>query len=136
MPNAPVTLASDGSIYGTVGYDAFRLVPPSQHKANWTKQTIASFKKGIAGRITSSGVTFDAQGNLYGTTSSGGIQGFGTVYELSPPAKPGSRWTKSTLAKFGKGFANQPGGELLVSADGTLYGAVGGEPGFIFAITR
>ena len=40
-------------------------------------------------------------------------------------------------ARFGKGEKeNQPGGALLLGADGTLYGAVNGDPGYIFAIAR
>jgi uncharacterized repeat protein (TIGR03803 family) len=135
-PGTPVTLASDGSFYGTVGYEVFRLVPPGPRAPDWTEQSIYRFKEGIAGTRPSSGVTFDAQGNLYGTTSSGGEDGVGTVYELSPPSQPDGAWTKTTLAKFAKGFANQPGGKLLIGADGTLYGAVNGEPGYIFAIHR
>lgn len=134
MPYAPVTLGSDGALYGTVGYDVFRLVPPQG--AGWTKQTLYGFKEGIAGTITSSGVSFDAQGNLYGTTSSSGIDGFGTAYELSPPAARDAKWTRTLLAKFPKGFGHQPAGGLLIGADGTLYGAVAGAPGYIFAITR
>jgi uncharacterized repeat protein (TIGR03803 family) len=135
MPYTPVTLGSDGALYGTVGYDVFRLVPPGQGGAGWTKQTLYGFKEGTGGTITSSGVIFDAQGNLYGVTSSSGLDGVGTAYELSPPTEEGGTWTKTTLAKFAKGFdSNQPRGSLLIGADGTLYGAVNGDPGYVFAI--
>jgi uncharacterized repeat protein (TIGR03803 family) len=136
MPYAPVTLGSDGALYGTVGYDVFRLVPPGQQGTGWTEQTLYGFKEGIAGTIPSSAVRFDAQGNLYGVTSSSGLNGVGTAYELSPPAQPGGKWTRTGLAKFGTGFTNAPRGALLIGADGTLYGAVNGAPGYIFAITR
>jgi uncharacterized repeat protein (TIGR03803 family) len=137
MPSTPVTIGSDDALYGTVEYDVFRLVPPGQGGGGWTKQTLHGFKEGSGGTITSSGVIFDARGNLYGVTTSGGLDGVGTAYELSPPGRQGGAWTKTTLAKFGKGFGpDQPGGNLLLGADGTLYGAVGSDPGYIFAIER
>ena len=36
------------------------------------------------------GIAFDSQGNLYGTTSSGGANKYGTVFELSPVPEPSS----------------------------------------------
>ncbi|HXM44073.1 MAG TPA: choice-of-anchor tandem repeat GloVer-containing protein [Bryobacteraceae bacterium] len=36
------------------------------------------------GAVPASALTWDAQGNLYGTTTLGGAFGFGTVFELSP----------------------------------------------------
>jgi hypothetical protein len=32
----------------------------------------------------SSGITLDALGNLYGTTSGGGTYSYGTVFEITP----------------------------------------------------
>ncbi len=137
MPSTPVRFGSDGTLYGTVGYDVFRLVPPAQGRTGWTKQTLYRFKEDNGGTITSSGVIFDAQGSLYGVTASSGLDGVGTAYELSPPTEPGGTWTKTTLAKFAKGYnADLPRGELLIGADGTLYGAENGDPGYIFAIER
>jgi len=40
---------------------------------------------------------FDQAGNLYGTTFDGGINGGGTVYELSPS---GGGWTFATIYSF------------------------------------
>jgi len=45
------------------------------------------------------GLLFDQQGNLYGTTSLGGANGTGTVYELSPIS--GGGWTETILYSFG-----------------------------------
>ncbi len=82
-PYAPLTFGPGGLLYGSAGYDVFALVP--QDGGGWQKQIVYEFKEGIAGTITSSGVTLDAAGNLYGTTTSSGLNGFSTVYELSPP---------------------------------------------------
>jgi uncharacterized repeat protein (TIGR03803 family) len=51
-----------------------------------------NFKDGASSRA---GLIFDASGNLYGTTQSGGIYGYGTVFELLP--KPGGGWTEKIL---------------------------------------
>jgi uncharacterized repeat protein (TIGR03803 family) len=45
-------------------------------------------------------LVFDAAGNLYGTTQSGGAYGYGTVFELSP--SPGG-WTQNELYSFTSG---------------------------------
>jgi uncharacterized repeat protein (TIGR03803 family) len=131
-PSAPLTFGPDGALYGSAGYDVFVL--RQQSEGSWQKQTIYEFKEGIAGTYPSSGVVFDAGGNLYGTTRSSGIEGFGTVYELTPPTT-GETWSHRTLAKFGKDQP-QPAGGVLIGSDGTLYGAASAEPGYIFAIER
>jgi uncharacterized repeat protein (TIGR03803 family) len=68
---------------------------------------------------------FDAAGNLYGTTSGGGVHGFGTAYELSPSA--GGAWTFTVLHQFLYNTAGgvdgaYPRGSLVFDAAGNLYG--------------
>ena len=48
---------------------------------------------------------FDAAGNLYGTTGSGGAYGPGTVFKLTPNAD--GRWTESVLHSFTGGHAQE-----------------------------
>lgn len=133
---APLVFSGNGALFGTAGYDVFRLKPP-RSGTNWTKQTIYEFTEGIAGTIPSGGPAFDTHGRLYLTTASSGLDGFSTASQLSPPTIQGDPWTQKTLAQFGGDFkANQPRGGLLVAGDGTLYGTVSGSPGYIFAIQR
>jgi uncharacterized repeat protein (TIGR03803 family) len=68
----------------------------------------------------------DANGNLFGTTDSGGSAGRGTVFE----------WVQSTgtidvLASFDGSDGASPNGSLVADADGNLYGttAEGGDQG-------
>src|SRR6266446_7497542 len=69
----------------------------------------------------SSGVIFDKSGNLYGVTSNGGVNGVGTVYELSPTAS--GTWTQKVLHTFGQGTDGQtPTGNLIMDSAGNLYG--------------
>lgn len=71
---------------------------------------------------------FDANGNLFGTASKGGIKGTncttgcGTVYELSPVT--GAGWTETTLYSFTPNAKNGVGinGGVVFDAAGNLYG--------------
>jgi uncharacterized repeat protein (TIGR03803 family) len=72
----------------------------------------------------------DPGGNLYGVTYSGGSQGYGSVFELSPNAD--GSWTESILHSFctfdacADGYEPQAG--LVIDGAGNLYGTtwVGG----------
>jgi uncharacterized repeat protein (TIGR03803 family) len=67
------------------------------------------------------GLTFDQEGNLYGTTETGGL-GSGTVYELSPAL--GGGWTETVLYEF-QGHTKDgatPYSGVVFDAAGNLYG--------------
>jgi len=61
---------------------------------------IYKFKGGNDGSGPRSELIADAQGNLYGTTDSGGRQNGGTAFMLSPPPAGGIRWSKTVLHHF------------------------------------
>lgn len=50
--------------------------------ATYSLTTLVSFN-GANGSSPFSGLTFDASGNLYGTTITGGAYGYGTVFEVA-----------------------------------------------------
>jgi uncharacterized repeat protein (TIGR03803 family) len=89
------------------------------------------------------GVVADATGVLYGTTSSGGVNGTGTVFMLTPPVAPATAWTYSKLYDAPADDPNTPQygtpnglviGEhraLLGSASGGRFGY-----GFVFRLQR
>ena len=62
-------------------------------------------------------MVIDADGNLYGTASSGGISNDGTVFEL----QKGSN-TITALASFNGGNGSTPQAGLTIDAGGNLYG--------------
>jgi uncharacterized repeat protein (TIGR03803 family) len=88
------------------------------------------------------GLTLDKTGNFYGVTYSGGANGTGVVYKLTPGG------TLTTLYSFGawNGYwlpnsdGAFPATDLLEGKDGNLYGttAFGGQEGFgtLFKITQ
>jgi uncharacterized repeat protein (TIGR03803 family) len=77
------------------------------------------------------GLIFDRSGNLYGTTSGGGIYGEGAVFELS--AQAGGGWNEKVLHSFDNfGFGGYfPLGSVVMDGAGNLYGttAYGGAHG-------
>jgi uncharacterized repeat protein (TIGR03803 family) len=136
-PNARLALDSQGNLYGTTLLGGnlgkacasgcgtvFRLAPGS----SW--QMVYAFNGGNDGSSPYAGVTLDAKGNLYGTTSAGGSHGSGTVFELSPGSSDG--WTESVLHSFtGGADGKDPLGGVILDAAGNLYGTTfeGGGPG-------
>jgi uncharacterized repeat protein (TIGR03803 family) len=69
------------------------------------------------------GVIEDSSGNLYGTTSGGGTDGKGTVFQLVPPSGSGGAWTENVLYSFtGLTDGGAPVGGLTFDSAGNLYG--------------
>jgi uncharacterized repeat protein (TIGR03803 family) len=129
-PEAALAIDAAGFLYGTTtaggehGYGTvFRLglhqPPGSAYKV------LHSFGLGADGEVPVAGVTLDASGNLYGTTSAGGTYGYGTVFQLSPPRPSDlSSWTERILHNFQ--YADDgavPYAGLIFDQSGNLYGA-------------
>jgi uncharacterized repeat protein (TIGR03803 family) len=79
------TLDAQGNLYGTLcctfpDGGVFKLTPSG---LGWDFANLYSFSGGSDGGLPTGGVTFDRNGNLYGTASGGG-QGKGTVWEITP----------------------------------------------------
>ena len=93
----------------------------STASAEWKEQVLYSFQGGTDdGSVPAGGVVFDAQGNLYGATTDGGM-----VYQLGPPAQQGDPWTETVLYTFkGKQYndGDLPNSGLLIDSQGNLYG--------------
>jgi uncharacterized repeat protein (TIGR03803 family) len=69
------------------------------------------------------GLIADSKGNLYGTTSQGGLYGQGNVFELVKPKVAGAGWTETILHSFGNsGDGSAPIGRLAFDTAGNLYG--------------
>jgi uncharacterized repeat protein (TIGR03803 family) len=74
-------------------------------------------------------LTFDANGNFYGTTGFGGANNDGMVYEFSPSS---GGWSESTLFSFPAGSGgSDPFSGVIFDAAGNLYGtSLGGSTGW------
>ena len=88
-------------------------------KGSWQAAVLLSVNS-KGGFFPWAGVILDAAGNLYGTTSLGGKDGFGTVYKASSTP---SGWKTTILYNFRGGpDGGIPKAGLLFDAAGNLYG--------------
>ena len=88
-PYANLTMDASGNLYGTApeegiyGYGVvFELSPHPD--GSWTYTDLYDFTGEADGKYPAGGVVFDSSGNLYSTTYSGGADGYGTVWEITP----------------------------------------------------
>jgi uncharacterized repeat protein (TIGR03803 family) len=132
MPVAEVAFDQGGNLYGTtleggLGINfphegngvVFQLTPSG---GSWTYSDIYKFipNPGDTGGGPTAGVIFDNAGNLYGPDAGGGVNGMGTIYELTPSE---SGWTETTLYTFpGEHGESFPAGGLIFDSSGNLYG--------------
>ncbi len=145
------TTLSGGSIaaqcrsIGATGCGTVFKISPNG-SGGWTETVLYSFTKdsttntytGLTcydGATPYGGLALGSGGNLFGTTSQGGIYGEGTVFEVTPGTPPvlnnspcygqnlGSTWTEVALASF-DGVVNgaTPQGGLVLDGQGNMYG--------------
>ena len=113
-----------GNLYGTTRNGGANgqgtVFELTSNRGAWTETVLHSFGE-VDGASPLSGVVFDGQGNLYGTTSAGGADGMGTVYRLQPS---GAGWGEDVLYSFTNGIdGSTPVAGLIVDTSGNLYGA-------------
>jgi uncharacterized repeat protein (TIGR03803 family) len=128
-PTGALTFDASGNLYGTTVYGnlansgtVYELTPGS-----WSLTQLHYFTCCSDGYAPQAGVTFDASGNLYGTTVWGGSQacgplGCGSVFELTPAS--GGLWTETlpeTFSNIATNGANPVGG-LAIDAAGHIFG--------------
>jgi uncharacterized repeat protein (TIGR03803 family) len=132
FPYGALLFDAAGNIYGTTYYGGasgigavYKLSP--QAVGEWTETVLYSFQEGADGNSPISNLVFDKTGNLYGTTSEGGL-GSGVIFKLAPAG--GGVWTETVV----HAFAGPPDGGfsyngMVVDAFGNFYGATvhGGE---------
>ena len=103
-PTASLVSDASGALYGTTPLGGaygkgtvFKLVAPTTTGGTWSETVLLSFTGGKDGSFPDAGLLSDASGALYGTTPLGGLDGAGTVFNLTPPAVAGGLWTESML---------------------------------------
>jgi uncharacterized repeat protein (TIGR03803 family) len=118
-PYAGLVKDQSGNLFGTTssggasGYGTVFEVPAGSGSIS----TLASFDYSH-GAYPFDSLVLDSSGDLFGTTSSGGAFGYGTVFEL-----PAGSGTITTLASFDS-FTNgaSPTGGLVLDSSGNLFG--------------
>jgi len=134
-PMGALVQDASGNLYGTTSWGAnngcvflnwigcgavFQLSPGAND--SWTLNVIHRFT-GTDGANPASTLIFDAAGNLYGTTTSGGASNAGTVFELRRGQN--DAWGMSILHDFNLTDGSAPDGRLVFDPAGNLYGTTG-----------
>jgi uncharacterized repeat protein (TIGR03803 family) len=159
-PESGVILDSTGNIYGTTingGANGVGIVFELVHGSGdtWTENILWNFTSGDDGAYPGN-IIFDSKGNLYGTTTAGGVQictldgaeaGCGTVYELTPTTS--GEWNETTLYQFPNEDSGITPNSVAIDSQGNLFGTTffGGPPprvdcnsengcGVVFELTR
>jgi uncharacterized repeat protein (TIGR03803 family) len=122
-PSAGVTFDASGNFYGTTGAGGaygygmvYEFV--AQAGGGYRETILHSFANGTDGNEPYGGVVFDASGNLYGTTVTGGSYSNGTLFKLTPRS---GVWTETILCSFATGGYN-PDGNIALDSSGNVYG--------------
>ena len=122
-PEAPLVIDKHGDLFGTTETGgpgdcgglgcgvAFQLSRHGNHK--WTEEVIGKFGDGN-GQNPTAPLTFDGEGNLYGTTTGD------TVFKLSPERHGG--WTNTELYHFNAFDGSLPRSGVIFDPEGNLYG--------------
>jgi len=122
-----LTIDAAGNLYGTTnsgganGVGAiYKLAPNSD--GTWSESVLYSLGSFSGdGTYTWAEPVFDAAGNLYGTTVSGGSYGSGTVYKLSPNSN--GTWTETVLHSFtGQADQGTPKAAVWLDSAGNIFG--------------
>jgi uncharacterized repeat protein (TIGR03803 family) len=133
-PGASLIADADGNLFGTTlsgGANGrgtvFEIVKTAGGYAS-TPTTLVTFN-GTNGTRPFAGLIADADGNLFGTTNSGGANGHGTVFKIAKTAG-GYASAPTTLVSF-CALANcadgsDPSAGLIADANGNLFGTATG----------
>lgn len=107
-----------GNSYGTVFNIRPQPTPPPSPLTPWHETVIHTFNGSVDGAYPHD-LTFDAAGNIYGTTQQGAL-GSGTVYRLR---KVSGSWVEDILYRFtGASDGGQPKAGVIRDSNGNLYG--------------
>lgn len=144
-------LDGEGNLYGVTNFGgtygvglAYKLVPTLS--GLWTQSILYNFR-GVDGdgAYPNAGLSFDSEGNLYGTTLYGGVFGgscgsigCGAVFELTPS---GATWREHVLHLFAAGSDGyNPQAPVLVDSSGDVWGTTAnggiGGSGIVFEIKQ
>jgi uncharacterized repeat protein (TIGR03803 family) len=131
FPNALLVSDNAGNLYGTTGGGGNNYLGTVFKVNKAGEETVLyNFSGGTDGEQPAAGLTWDAAGNLYGTTWGGGtgcdLPHCGTIFELTPTA---SGWSESIVYNFdgdwggGKDDSGgQPESVLFRDKLGNFYG--------------
>jgi uncharacterized repeat protein (TIGR03803 family) len=115
-PLGTMALDATGNLYGTTVYAGsgygvvFEVVPKSGQES-----VLYAFSGGGDGANPSGGVVRDSNGNLYGTTYSGGANSYGTVFKVA-------NTTETVLHSFDNSDGEYPLCGVILDSKGDIFG--------------
>jgi uncharacterized repeat protein (TIGR03803 family) len=134
--NGSLIMDAEGNLYGTTdnggnaedGGVAFELTPNAA-RTKWVETVLYSFcsqggSSCTDGKGPYAGLIMDRAGNLFSTTTGGGANALGTVFELTHNAAK-TKWVETVLFSFcGQQNCTRPPGPsgLIMDKAGNLYG--------------
>jgi uncharacterized repeat protein (TIGR03803 family) len=124
QPIGGVVLDAAENLYGTTSlngaYGNGTVFEAKREGSTWIESSIYNFTGGDDGTSPAATLSLDANGNVYGTTSFGGANNDGVVFEVSPS---GSGWKQTVLYTFqGLDDGQNPLGGVVLDGAGNLYG--------------
>jgi uncharacterized repeat protein (TIGR03803 family) len=133
-PDTGLTIDRSRNLYGTafVGSAGYGTIFKLTYKnSGWLFSPLYSFQGFNDGANPDSRVSIGPNGTLYGTTEHGGVNGYGTVFNLRPPQTVCRTvlcpWTKTVLYAFTGGTDSfTPQGDLTFDQSDNLYGTAYG----------
>jgi len=143
-PRAGLVFDTSGNLYGTTlsggsNGDGTVFQLSMQQSGIWTETVLFNFDGTHGSSPYASLTLFGSPASLYGTTSGGGANGAGTVFELTP--MQGGGWTETDLYDFNPsaGDGSAPEAGVIFDGAGNLYSTtLGGgtyKSGMVFELT-
>jgi uncharacterized repeat protein (TIGR03803 family) len=147
-PYAGLIFDGSGNLYGTTfsggafnSGTVFELKVPASELAPWPETILHNFNdNGKDGTFPYASLIFDTAGDLYGTTTIGGVYNSGTVFGMT--VKGGGSFSEKVLHKFDNtnNDGTRPYAGLIGDTNGNLYGvtSAGGTDscGKVFELTH
>ena len=139
LPLAGFTFGRDGNLYGTTSFNfggiTFNQGSVFKMTTNGTVTVLTNFYFNGENGFTANGPLVQyTNGDLYGSTGSGGSLGGGTVFKIT------TNGSLTTLFNFDpNNGGSYPGGGLVLADDGNFYGTTSNDPtngvGTVFRMT-
>ncbi len=116
--------------------------------AAWSTTTLHHFTGKTDGQLEWGGLLLGSGGVLYGTATAGGsygfihtktevVNGYGTIFEVIPPAKGQTAYTTRVIHSFTGGSDGKfPYGSLIADKNGQLYGITTGSFAYAGSVFR
>jgi uncharacterized repeat protein (TIGR03803 family) len=123
QPQSGVVMDSSGNLFGTAGAGANFGGVAYELTAGGTYQVLYQFCSQplcVDGNTPQGTLTLDGNGNLFGTTYSGGAAGKGTVFEIPSGGTETVLYSFCSLAACADGAL--PTSSVIMDTDGNMYG--------------